>query len=203
MASHDPQTSVNLILSKADKKGVDFIYLSRDAYIRLGTGSDPIYSRFEDWGKVVDLTDSLFGKGVVNFDKRQPLWLHAGILFTDICIEQCKRQAHQPLPENTRRGNDIISPTGPYEYLGYARRCFNTGLCEAGSEEGVYISKEDWLACQRGYAPVHNPDWGLCQSLAEGIKREGRMLLTSPPLRPGNDLERAVRIADKLVKENI
>jgi hypothetical protein len=106
-------------------------------------------------------------------------------------------KAQESLHEHIWREGELIGPTGPHEYLGFARACFNSGLCEAGSDSEVAISKEDWLACQR--------DLKLCQALAEQMKSEGQNLLINPPVedKNENELTQAMRMADRLVQENL
>lgn len=193
-------SDVNDILS--DIKSSNLIYLSHDAFITLGTGSDPIYSRFENWDTTFRLIKSILPSQPIKIQKAQPSWSFAGALFAEICIRLCKEfegKAVLELPEAIRRGSDFVSPNYPHLYLGYARRCFNSGLLEAGSHACVSIDSEDWMNIQTTYSyPIRNGDWSLCQSIAERIQQEGCDLLQAPPLEPGDSSTKAFRLADQL-----
>jgi hypothetical protein len=140
----DIQRFIDSALSKVNERRVDLVYLPKRAHTLLGIAYDPIYSHFLKWDRVVELGGLLFGSETTSFTDEQPEWLQAGALFTELCVEQCKRQAQESLHEHIWREGELIGPTGPHEYLGFARACFNSGLCEAGSDSEVAISKEDW-----------------------------------------------------------
>jgi hypothetical protein len=160
----------------------DFVYLPRKAQGKLGAGRDALYSRYANWSEVVILTSSLFGKNI-GFTEDTPDWLRAGCLFARICIQQCQNLSTKELPGNITRGETIVGPTYPHEYLGYARRCFNSGLAQANSYAGVEISRDDWSSCQGKMCiyPIQRPDWELCRRLAHHINTEGQKLLGNPP----------------------
>jgi hypothetical protein len=135
-----------------------------------GCNSNPF--QCEEWSSVVDLVESLFGTEVIGFKREMPRWQYAGILFADICIQQCTIQEEESnKPKVIFKQGRYISPTGPHEYLGYARLCFNSGLPPFKIfEEGIMISKEDWLACQRNLKH--------CKNFAKQVKSHGQELLT-------------------------
>jgi hypothetical protein len=164
----------------------DFVYLPQEANDILWTGIDPLYSSYEKWSKVVTLTNLLFGKHI-GFIKETPDWLRAGCLFARICIQQCQDlKTKELLPDKViTRGKEDILPTYPYVYLGYARRCFNSGL---GDHRGVEISRDDFRRCQKTYTgPIRSEHWKLCGDLADKMNTKGQELLENLPTADEDD----------------
>jgi hypothetical protein len=158
-AASDIQQFVGSTLSKADKGRVDFVYLSKRVNILLDEASYyPNSSVFLDWHLVVELGGLLFGSET--FTVKQPEWLQAGALFTELCIQQCK--GAKVTSGNILREGLIYAPTRPYKYLSFASACFNSGLCKPGSSSKFDIPQKDWMACRT--------DFEVCQKLAEKMK---------------------------------
>lgn len=166
-----------------------------------------MYSTSEEWDRVVELTTILLGQdtaGTVTFQsfhQTSPNWLQAGFLFAEICIRMCKRQAGKAFPETIWPNGRPIDPTQPHDYLGYTRRCFNSGLCRMGSDSSISIPAKDWLKCQPSYSPRGNPDLELCARLAEAMRREAYALFKNSQHTDENPLLRAYKLADRLIEE--
>ncbi|KAI5456104.1 hypothetical protein BGZ63DRAFT_496627 [Mariannaea sp. PMI_226] len=140
-------------------QNLDTVYFTdKDAYIKIGLGSDEAYSRFGKWSEVVKVVDALFKREV--FDKQRPQWLEAGCLFISLCIYRAtlERKLGEPF-RNVWMGGEILSPVRAVDYLGFARRCFNSGLPYPVC---VRIPLEKWMNCQS--------DLGVCVSQAERLK---------------------------------
>ena len=161
----------------------DFVYLSNKAKTILWQNTtEPMKPHSEEWPNVVTLTNLLFRKDI-GFAKETPDWPRAGCLYATICIQQCKKMSTKELPEPMFLNGELIIPTYPHEYLGYARRCFNSGFTQAGIYADVEISKDNWKKCQRSYPnPTRLPDLNLCKNLANTINTEGQRLLQNPPI---------------------
>lgn len=102
---------------------------------------------------------------------------------------------------NAGSGGETFEPTGPHDYLGYARRCFNSALRRARSDAAVSVSYEDWMACQRGYNPPRDLDLEPCRCLAELMKKDGRVLRSDLPDKDENAGTHSLRVVEELVEE--
>ena len=129
-----------------------------------------MYSSYGKWKEVMKVTNTLFGKEVFNQEQR---WLEAGCLFVALSQYRAKLELDrgEPFPNEWMNGR-FLSPVKAYHYLGFARRCFNSGFKYPARVE---IPPQLWMDCQS--------DLQVCISQAETARAEALEVYSSSGTR--------------------
>lgn len=132
----------------------------KDVLDTIYSGFDETNSWFGKWSEPVKVANALFGRAV--FDDCNEQWFGAGRLFIALCIYRATLEQNrgEPFPTECVDGKTLW-PVSATIYLGFARRCFNSGL---SWPTGVRISLQEWKTCQS--------DLGFCISRAKKMEVE-------------------------------
>lgn len=122
-------------------------FLNQKAYITICRGMGDKYDYYASWEEVTELTNFIFQKKMLGEEEEDEDWQGAGRLFLALCIIRTERN---PDPE---RGFSLLEQfpdpravrqVTAAHYLGYALRCFNSGI----SDVGISMDDQSWLRCQ-------------------------------------------------------